>query len=63
MKTQRVELVNCYTDISSDLSQFANGTAIGIIIVLGPVHLLFVTIRIELGRVSAHSQVNGNTNH
>jgi hypothetical protein len=49
--------------MSSDLSKFGNRTAIGIIIIFGPVHLLFVTIRVELGRVPAHSQVNGNAGH
>jgi hypothetical protein len=43
--------------------KFGNRTAVGITTVLGPVHLLFVTIRVELGRVPAHSQVNGNTYH
>jgi hypothetical protein len=50
-------------NISLDLSKFGNSSAVGIIIVIGSVHLLFVTIRIELGRVSENSQVNGNNNH
>ena len=51
MKTQRVELVSCYRDVSSDLSKFGHRTAIGMIIVLGPVHLLFdvfLTVHHEL---------------
>jgi hypothetical protein len=50
-------------NIGLDLSKFGNRSAVGIIIVTGSVHLLFVTIRIELGRVPEHSQVNGNTKH